>query len=724
MRARKRIQYRLRVHSGSLQGRWKFWQRGSHPDPHEEAPWERVAHRRMRIVRLLGFLTTVLLTILSNEMLTGQHLGNTARIGYLVTYATMMFFMAGSFYKTLFGAWFATRGPKDNPWHPEHFSRNPEPEDRVAVLFPVYHEDVARVAAGIAACYQSLKREAPELCANYDFFMISDSRSNGYRLTEMAAVYELRHQYNTSQFYYRFRPVNSNAKLGNVTDFFRRYGADYPYVLVMDADSIMDGSAMAKLLRMMVGNPRIAILQTNPRPILRKTIFGRMMQFAAHLYGSVFSYSMQAMNMGHAIYIGHNAMIRTEPFIKHAILPNLKGKKPWGGKPLSHDIIEAVAVGRAGYEVWFLPEITGSFEEIPANMVGFLVRERRWMVGNLQHVRFWFLNGLKSIHKETLVQGVMAYFSAPLWFVFLLISGYSVINFLHHATLTLSGLGQFRVPAVTLLASTMVFLFLPRMLAVLANISGKKAYLYGGKMKLLFSVAMETVFSFFWSPVMMVFISLFFWQWIRRKDISWGTQDRGDTELTISQSWEHFGKVSLFGIVLWGILIHYTYGIPYLTQEVLLTASLGWMHPADLLFWYFLVLGGISLAVWMARWTSFDGGWFLRKRMFIIPEEVSVPKVVTEMLSLEEFFRKRLPDMKNFQAVWNFVLSDHVFVASHLPETRTRPKIRQRFLRECRAAPSGTCYQLEHSSWYWISDRETYIDLCSHRFYANMQPIT
>lgn len=345
------------------------------------------------------------------------------------------------------------------------------------------------------------------------------------------------------------------------------------------------------------------------------------------------------------------------------------------------------------------------------------------MVGNLQHVRFWFLNGLKPIHKETLVQGVMAYFSAPLWFVFLLISGYSVIHFLHHATLTLSGLGQFRVPAVTLLASTMVFLFLPRMLAVLVNISGKKAYLYGGKMKLLFSVAMETVFSFFWSPVMMVFISLFFWQWIRRKDISWGTQDRGDTELTISQSWEYFGKVSFFGIVLWGILIHYTYSIPYLTQEVLLTASHGWMHPADLLFWYFPVLGGISLAVWMARWTSFDGGWFLRKRMFVIPEEVSVPKVVTEMLSLEEFFRKRLPDMKNFQAVWNFVLSDRVFVASHLPETRTRPKIRQRFLRECRSAPSGTCYQFEHSSWYWISDRETYIDLCSHRFYANMQPI-
>lgn len=515
------------VHSGPLRSRWKIWQRGDVPPVHEEAPWEGVARRRMRVVRALALLTTALLTWLSNELLTGQHLGERARMAYLVIYALMMFFMAGSFYKMLFGAWFASRGPEGNPWHPAHRAKDPSPEDRVAVLFPVYHEDVPRVAAGMAACYRSLQRETPEALPLFDFFLLSDSRKSGYRLTEMAAIYDLRHRFPEGKFYYRSRPVNSHAKLGNITDFFRRYGREYSYALVMDADSIMEGAAMTELLRMMVGNPRVALLQTNPRPILRKTIFGRMMQFSAHLYGSVFTYSMQAMNLGHAIYIGHNAMIRSEPFVRSAILPKLEGKKPWGGKPLSHDIIEAAALGRAGYEVWFLPEILGSFEEIPSNMVGFLVRERRWMIGNLQHIRFWFLKGLKSLHQETLIQGVMAYFSAPLWFAFLLISGYSVIHFLQHATLNISGLGQFRVPAITLLASSMVFLFLPRILAVLANLPSQRVAQYGGKGKLLYSVAMETVFSFFWSPVMMVFITLFFWQWIRRTNVTWGTQNRG-----------------------------------------------------------------------------------------------------------------------------------------------------------------------------------------------------
>jgi hypothetical protein len=81
----------------------------------------------------------------------------------------------------------------------------------------------------------------------------------------------------------------------------------------------------------------------------------------------VFSYSLQSVHMGHASYFGHNAMIRMRPFIQHCILPELSGSAPWGGKPLSHDIIESAMMARAGYEVWFLPEIEGSYEEVPSN---------------------------------------------------------------------------------------------------------------------------------------------------------------------------------------------------------------------------------------------------------------------------------------------------------------------------------------------------------------------
>ncbi|MFX8942066.1 hypothetical protein ABTN11_20535, partial [Acinetobacter baumannii] len=80
-----------------------------------------------------------------------------------------------------------------------------------------------------------------------------------------------------------------------------------------------------------------------------------MQQFAGRLCGSVFSYSLQSMFMGHACYIGHNAIIRMDAFMQHCILPRLSGPPPWGGKPLSHDIIESALMARAGYEVWFLP---------------------------------------------------------------------------------------------------------------------------------------------------------------------------------------------------------------------------------------------------------------------------------------------------------------------------------------------------------------------------------
>src|ERR1041384_6934495 len=137
-------------------------------------------------------------------------------------------------------------------------------------------------------------------------------------------------------------------------------------MLLMDADSVMDGAACGALLRMMEGNPHIGILQTNARPVLRQSLFGRMEQFAARLYGSVFSWSLQAMYMGHACYLGHNAMIRLDALIAHCILPRLSGEAPWGGKPLSHDIVESALMARADREVWFLPEIEGSYEEVPA----------------------------------------------------------------------------------------------------------------------------------------------------------------------------------------------------------------------------------------------------------------------------------------------------------------------------------------------------------------------
>ncbi|MBE7566667.1 glucans biosynthesis glucosyltransferase MdoH [Acidithiobacillus sp. HP-11] len=698
----KKPKKRLSVSSHALHGRWKAWQIGNKLPDMGASPWESRVRLRMRLIRFLSVLTTLVLVFLSDQLITGQHLQLQWRIVYLSIYGAMMFFMAGNFYKVLFGAWYARRGPKGNPWHPMNHLEMPTENDRVAVLFPVYHEDVSRVAAGMAACYRSLAENYPAYLPLFDFHLLSDSRKAGYRITELASIYRLRNLFQSHQFFYRSRPVNSNAKLGNVTDFFRRYGSEYPFALVMDADSVMDGEAIVTLLQGMVGNPRIGILQSNPRPVFRETVFGRMQQFASHLYGSVFSYSMQAMYMGHAIYIGHNAMIRVKPFMRYAILPQLKGKKPWGGKPLSHDIIEAVALGRAGYEVWFLPELSGSYEEIPANMLGFLIRERRWMMGNLQHIRFWFLRGVQGLHRETLINGVMAYFSAPLWFAFLFVSAYGVLHFMGVVRISVVGLKMLKVPAGMLLASSLVFLFLPRIMAVMFHIDSKRATHYGGKDKLLWSVVLETVFSFLWSPIMMIYISLFFWQWIRGKSVSWGAQDRGDTALSLKDSWTYFGKVSIFGLSAWVALVYYVKHIPSAEKALLYTLSSGWVHPYSLLVWYFPVLGGMALSVWLARWSSFRLQSLKKIKLFMISEEVREPKVLQDTRRAEAKFRNMLPDPDDFHQVWDFATTCESFIRCHLPEIRERPQIYKRFTQNIQSKV------YEKDAWLWITDKLCY----------------
>jgi membrane glycosyltransferase len=440
----------------------------------------------------------------------------------------------------------------------------------------------------------------------------------------------------------------------------------------------------------MEGNERIGILQTNPKPILRESVFGRMHQFAARLYGTVFSYSLQSVHMGHASYIGHNAMIRMRPFIQHCILPELSGSAPWGGKPLSHDIIESALMARAGYEVWFLPEIEGSYEEVPSNILGFLIRERRWMQGNLQHLRFLLLHGLSASYRETFLNGALGYMASPLWAAFLIVSAYGIIHFLRHGVIGLSSFGTIELPMTMLLVSSTVFLFMPRILAILLNVHGKHAEHYGGKDKLLCSLLIETIFSLFFSPIIMVFITRFFWLWAKRKTISWGTQQRDDVPLLWRDCYRHFGWVSGIGLVCWVLISMEVLHVSAERMITLETLSGGWVTPANLLLWFLPVLAGLTSSVVIARITSLTVPALRRWRLFCTPEEIEPPSVVTDTITWERFFCKALPQIEQPAEVLAFAVTDADFYVSHRPETRQRPAVAAWLLPKVRSGQKLT----------------------------------
>jgi len=112
----------------------------------------------------------------------------------------------------------------------------------------------------------------------------------------------------------------------------------------------------------------------------------------------IFAAGAAFLAIGRRDILGHNAIIRLKPFMRIVQCRNCRNR-PLGTHILSHDTIEAALMRRAGYEVWQINELDGSYEEGPPHLLASLKRDRRWCHGNLQHTWFLFERGLKTVSR-------------------------------------------------------------------------------------------------------------------------------------------------------------------------------------------------------------------------------------------------------------------------------------------------------------------------------------
>ena len=496
-------------------------------------------------------------------------------------------------------------------------------ETRVAIIMPVYNEDVSRIFAGLRAMYESL--QATGRLEHFDFFILSDSTKPAqYKEEETRWNHLCREVNGCDRIFYRRRNIRLHKKSGNVSDFCRRWGGNYKYLLPLDADSIMSGRLMVDLLRIMESRPDVGIVQTSPKGINQQTLWARLQQFSSHVYGPLHLAGSHFWQMADAGFWGHNALIRMEPFLKYCALPTLPGRPPFGGEILSHDFIEAALMRRAGWGVWLAYELEESFEEFPPNLIEELRRDNRWCQGNLQHLRLMFWRGFSFGHRLLFFQGNMAYFSALLWFTLLVLTTiYASAEFFYepkYFSSTPSLFPQWPVHynalSGQLLQVTVVFLFGPKVLSLAwVLLSGKDIKAFGGLMGLLASVFFETLFSVLLAPIKMIFHTGFILFNLVARKLEWSKQQRDTAKVTFWQALKKFGLVTVVAVI-WGLLTH------TINQSLFL-----WLLP---------ILIPLVFSIPIVMFSSSKGVGLLLKRVgiFLTPAETQPPQVVVRLNQL------------------------------------------------------------------------------------------
>ncbi|MCC6135764.1 MAG: glucans biosynthesis glucosyltransferase MdoH [Candidatus Contendobacter sp.] len=554
------------------------------------------------------------------------------------------------------------------------------PLPRTAILMPIYNEDSERVFAGLRAIHQSLA-DTGQL-DGFDFFILSDTRD-----PEVWVEEELRWQDmvraldGKGRIFYRNRPENTSRKSGNLEDFCTRWGGHYRYMIVLDADSLMQGATLVEMVRLMELHPKVALIQTPPIPVNRESLFARILQFASSIYGRMFTAGLNYWQLGESNYWGHNAIIRIQPFLDHCGLPKLPGREPFGGDILSHDFVEAALLRRAGWEVWLAYDLEGSYEEIPPTLIDYAKRDRRWCQGNLQHLRLAFSHGFNALSRLHFLMGVMSYAASPLWLLFLIATGVEAFIQAQHRQVYFFGENwipvwpvSFAVEMTTVLLVTLTMLFLPKLLALLLLLKdGRLLRAYGGLVGASLSVALETAFSVLTAPVLMLFQTKFVVAILMRRAVGWPPQQRGDHMTSFREAALTHGFQTLLGVI---------------------AGVLSYIYVPAFFWWFTPVLLGLMLAIPVSILSSSMalGRQSRQLGLFLTPEESEPPAVLRY---LDENLQESEPVLPALQGtpVNRFIqaLTDPYVNALHrslLPEREPPGKRRQHYLE-------GLIHQLE-----------------------------
>jgi len=456
---------------------------------------------------------------------------------------------------------------------------------------------------------------------NYHVFVLSDTNDHSVAQIENAVFKDISDEFKDRiSVTYRRRETNDGFKAGNIADFCHKWGRLHEFAIVLDADSFMTGSAMTRLVSIMEKNNRLGIVQGLVVGLPSASAFTRLFQYGMRL-------GMRSYTMGSSWWLGdcgpywgHNAVIRLAPFIKYCNVAELKtGSR--NKTILSHDLIEAILMRRAGYEVRIYPFEDHSYEENPPTLSDYIRRDLRWCEGNLQYIHLLGLKNLHAIGRFQLIMAITMFAGSPAWILLMLIAVVSVS--------TVGSFGEYINTSFfqALIVASGVMWYLPKIAgAVDVFLRKKESHRFGGRIVFAKSLMLETIFSFLMTPVTWLNHSFFIIGLALGHQGGWSSQTRDDHAISWREASRQFFRHTLLGVFL----------------SVLLLSS----HPSFLPFGLFF-FGGLVLSIPMVVLTSqaWLGEKMIKHQWLSSPEEIAHSKILQPLelrpYTIHEKFRNK-----------------------------------------------------------------------------------
>ena len=470
---------------------------------------------------------------------------------------------------------------------------------RTAILMTVRNEDPARAVLRLRTVKASV--DATGEGGAFSYFVLSDTNDPAVAAAEEQAVAEWKAaDKDADRITYRRRTDNKGYKTGNVRDFCDRWGRDYELMVLLDADSLMSGSTILRLVRIMQAHPRMGILQSLVVGMPSTSAFARIFQFGMRHAMRSYSIGQAWWHADHGPFWGHNAVVRVKPFVENCELPILPGKSPLGGHVLCHDQVEAIMMRKAGFEVRLLPVDEGSWEENPPTVLDFAKRDVRWCQGNMQYIKLLGTPGLLPMSRFQLVWAILMFIGIPAWTF--MIAALPLLAW-QAQSVTAYPVGL----AITLYAVFFLMHLTPKIVGLVDVVLTRDAMArYGGPVRFAVSAVLELVFSLLQGAISTIRTTIFMIGLAFGKSVVWGGRSRDAYGVSWRTAAENLWPQTLFGVVICGLLLL--------------------LAPA--VFWWSLPLtAGYLLAIPFAVFTAAPalGSWLERLGLAAVPEEFAPP---------------------------------------------------------------------------------------------------